>query len=62
MGKEGNRKRFVLYWMTVWEVILDFPDRFSKHRAYPSAEFGSYRVTSLRDYFSVIASVLNIDS
>lgn len=33
--------------MIVWEVILDFLERFSKHRAHSLTEFGPYRVISL---------------
>lgn len=61
MGKERNRKSHVLPWMTVWEVILDFPDRFSKYSAHSLAEFGPYRVITL-DYFLIIASIVYIDS
>lgn len=59
-GKDRNRKSPALCWTTVWEVILGFPDRFS-HTAHSWAEFVSYRVLSLRHYFSIL-SILNIDS
>lgn len=66
--RKKQKKPHAVHLMMVWEVILDFLERFSKHRAHSLSEFEPYRVISLgvskrfsNMYIFFLAIIHNID-